>query len=115
MTLNNDLFVRPPAENPIPNDGVSQVGMPAAEDENQWRVLAYELENFVCEGEYADGLERILGSYLTNQERPTQPAVWVSGFYGSGKSHLVRMLEHLLGGHAAPERGVRARAGRAPV
>ncbi|MFF8346233.1 BREX system P-loop protein BrxC [Cellulosimicrobium funkei] len=95
MTLNNDLFVRPPADNPIPNDGVSQVGMPAAEDENQWRVLAYELENFVCEGEYSDGLERILGSYLTNQERPTQPAVWVSGFYGSGKSHLVRVLEHL--------------------
>ena len=95
MTLNNDLFVRPPAENPIPNDGVSQVGMPAAEDENQWNVLAYELENFVCEGEYADGLERILGSYLTNQERSTQPAVWVSGFYGSGKSHLVRVLEHL--------------------
>lgn len=95
MLTNNDLFVRPPAENPIPNDGVTQVGTPEGGDARQWDVLRYELENFVCEGEYADGLERILGSFLTNQSRSTQPAVWVSGFYGSGKSHLVRVLEHL--------------------
>ncbi|TGJ96612.1 BREX system P-loop protein BrxC, partial [Actinotalea fermentans ATCC 43279 = JCM 9966 = DSM 3133] len=95
MTLNNDLFVRPPAEHPIPNEGVSQVGMPAQGDAQQWDVLRYELANFVCEGEYADGMVRILDSYLANQGRATQPAVWVSGFYGSGKSHMVRVLEHL--------------------
>jgi len=103
MTLNNDLFVRPPAENPIPNDGVSQVGMPDQGDSRQWDVLRYELAHFVCEGEYADGLERILGSYLTNQARSTQPAVWVSGFYGSGKSHLVRVLEHLWADTRLPD------------
>jgi hypothetical protein len=102
MTTNNDLFVRPPAQNPIPNDGVSQVGMPDQDDIRQWDVLRYELSHFVCEGEYADGLERILGSYLTNQDRPTQPAVWVSGFYGSGKSHLVRVLEHLWADTSLP-------------
>ncbi|WP_454294979.1 BREX system P-loop protein BrxC [Salana multivorans] len=95
MTLNHDVFLRPPADHPIPNEGVSQVGMPGATDDRQWDVLRYELERFVCEGEYADGLERLLGSYLTNQQRPTQPAFWVSGFYGSGKSHLLRVLEHL--------------------
>lgn len=95
MTTNNDLFVRPPARNPIPNDGVSQVGRPAKDDAAQWDVLRYELENFVCEGEYAEGLERILGSYLRNTGQGTQAAVWVSGFYGSGKSHLLRVLEHL--------------------
>lgn len=103
MTTNNDLFVRPPAEHPIPNDGVSQVGMPDQDDARQWDVLRYELANFVCEGEYADGLERILGSYLTNQNRSTQPAVWVSGFYGSGKSHLVRVLEHLWADTRLPD------------
>jgi hypothetical protein len=49
----------------------------------------------VCDGQYARGLERILDSFLTNLTQAQQPAAWVSGFYGSGKSHLVRVLEHL--------------------
>ena len=61
----------------------------------QWGVLEWELKSFVCDGEYARGLERILNSVLTNLSQSQQPAVWVSGFYGSGKSHLVRVLEYL--------------------
>ena len=34
-------------------------------------------------------------TYLGNLDRDTQPAAWVSGFYGSGKSHFVRVLEQL--------------------
>lgn len=93
MTTNNDLFVRPPLSFEIPNDGVTNVDRP--EDSNQWDVLKYELESFVCEGEYEHGLQRILDSYTGHRNRTTQPAVWVSGFYGSGKSHLVRVLQHL--------------------
>lgn len=93
MTTNNDLFVRPPLSFEIPNDGVTNVDRP--EDSNQWDVLKYELESFVCEGEYEHGLQRILDSYIGHRNRTTQPAVWVSGFYGSGKSHLVRVLQHL--------------------
>ena len=65
------------------------------ENDQQWDVLRWELRSFVCDGEYARGLERILDSFLTNLSQAQQPAVWVSGFYGSGKSHLVRVLEHL--------------------
>ncbi|MDO5619448.1 BREX system P-loop protein BrxC [Kocuria sp.] len=95
MTTNNNLFVRPPLSFEIPNDGVTNVDRP--EDSNQWDVLKYELESFVCEGEYEHGLQRILDSYTSHRNRTTQPAVWVSGFYGSGKSHLVRVLQHLWG------------------
>lgn len=54
MTINNELFVRPPLSFEIPNDGVTNVDRP--EDSNQWDVLKYELESFVCEGEYEHGL-----------------------------------------------------------
>jgi hypothetical protein len=94
MTITNrELFYRDPTQTKIPNDGFAQVIWP--ETEQQWDVLRWELHSFVCDGQYARGLERILDSFLTNLTQAQQPAVWVSGFYGSGKSHLVRVLEHL--------------------
>ncbi len=63
----------------------------------------------MCEGEYARGLERILSSYLSDLSRPEQRAAWVSGFYGSGKSHFVRVLEYLWRDVTFPE-GASARA-----
>ena len=93
MTRNRDLFVKDPLATTIPNLGVTKVRQPETPEE--WEVLRYELSSFVCDGEYRAGLERILSTYLGYLDRPSQPAVWVSGFYGSGKSHLVRVLEHL--------------------
>ncbi len=94
MTMTNrELFYRDPTDTKIPNDGVAKVLRP--ETEQQWDVLRWELCSFVCDGQYARGLERILDTFLTNLSQAQQPAVWVSGFYGSGKSHLVRVLEHL--------------------
>ena len=93
MTTNRELFYQDPTQTKIPNDGFAQVVRP--ETPQQWDVLQWELRNFVCDGEYARGLERILDSFLTNLSQSQQPAVWVSGFYGSGKSHLVRVLEYL--------------------
>jgi hypothetical protein len=91
MTLNREIFYRDPTTFVIPNDGVAQVGTPQSPEE--WNVLRYELEAFVCEGEYREGLERILNTYLLSLDKNKQPAVWVSGFYGSGKSHFARVLE----------------------
>ena len=90
---NRELFYRDPAETEIPNLGVAKVKNP--EGEAEWRTLEWELKSFVCEGEYERGLQRILDSFLTHLSQPEQPAVWVSGFYGSGKSHLVRVLEYV--------------------
>lgn len=101
MTLVRDVLARDPSSWSIPNLGVAKVGQPRTEEE--WAVLRYELEAFVAEGEYATGLDRVLRSYLTNLDKPSQPAAWVSGFYGSGKSHLIRVLESLWADREFPD------------
>ena len=88
MTANWEVFTRDPRAWQIPNQGVTKVGTP--KDAGDWEVLKWELESFVCEGEYAAGLQRILSAYLARLSQAEQTAVWVSGFYGSGKSHLTQ-------------------------
>ena len=103
--MNRDLLLNDPARQ-IPNQGVSKVGRPATGAE--WDVLRFELDTFVSEGEYARGLERILGAFLANQGQSDQPGAWVSGFYGSGKSHFARVLAALWTDLQLPD-GTRAR------
>ena len=93
MLKNRDVFLVDPTTYTIPNNGVAKVIDPRTPEE--WDVLRFELEHFVCEGEYKRGLAHILATYIENLARAEQPAVWVSGFYGSGKSHFVRVLEYL--------------------
>src|SRR6266849_2944252 len=93
MEKNRDVFLVDPTTFTIPNNGVAKVIDPQTPEE--WSVLRYELENFVCEGEYQRGLSLVLSTYIDNLSRAEQPAGWVSGFYGSGKSHFVRVLEYL--------------------
>lgn len=91
--LNADIYLKDPKTRKLVNKGVATVN----DDQSQGAVAAlrYELETFVCEGRYADGLERILDNFLQNIGKSDQPGVWVSGFYGSGKSHFVKMLRAL--------------------
>ncbi len=88
---NQEIYQRDPASRKLLNEGVANVN-----DHNE-EVLRFELETFVCDGQYQKGLENILNTFLDNIRRgaPQQPGVWVSGFYGSGKSHLVKMLQTL--------------------
>lgn len=91
--LNRDIYQKDPSTRKLVNEGVASVN---DEKTNQaMSVLRYELETFVCDGQYEKGLEHILHVYLKNIEQAEQPAAWVSGFYGSGKSHLVKMLRAL--------------------
>ena len=108
MTLTNrDVFAIDPTEGDIPNLGVAKVKNP--EDASDWATLEWELRSFVCEGEYERGLERILDQFLSHLSQAEQPAVWVSGFYGSGKSHLMRVLEYLWRDYEFPS-GTSARS-----
>jgi len=104
---NRDVFQRDPLTAKLLNDGVAAVGEGSTEKEV--RALRYELEHFVCEGQYEDGVIRILESYLGSVDSTTQPAAWVSGFYGSGKSHLLKMLRHLWVDTRFDEDGATAR------
>ena len=106
MLKNRELFVTDPVSNPLPNDGVTTIGRPRSVQE--WHILEWELRNFVCTGEYERGLVRILATYVGNLNQDKQPAAWVSGFYGSGKSHFARVLEYLWVNPQLPS-GARAR------
>ncbi len=91
---NRDLYFRDPTTLELLNNGVSKVSE-IGHDAGQIKTLRFELQNFVCDGEYARGLERILNAYLGGLAKAEQNAVWVSGFFGSGKSHLVKVLRYL--------------------
>ncbi|HLC04780.1 MAG TPA: BREX system P-loop protein BrxC [Anaerolineales bacterium] len=91
--LNRDVYLNDPSRRKLANEGVANVNDDRSAPSLE--VLRYELETFVCEGQYRKGLEDILYTFLQNVGQATQPGVWVSGFYGSGKSHLVKMLREL--------------------
>ena len=105
---NHEVFAKDPLRYELANNGVSKVGEIGA-DAEQTATLRFEVESFVCEGEYARGLERILTAYLDGLGRPEQQAAWVSGFFGSGKSHLVKMLRYLWVDYKFPD-GASARS-----
>ncbi|MGP5218944.1 BREX system P-loop protein BrxC [Arthrobacter rhombi] len=81
--LLNEIFakdVQRPIEGVIKADDVAHLGT--------------EVEEYVLTNEAAKGLELLLETY-TNYTNAN--GVWISGFFGSGKSHLLKMLAHLLG------------------
>ena len=55
--------------------------------------LYIELDEYVITNEVAKRLDRFVDAYLNYQGAN---GVWVSGFFGSGKSHLLKMLALLL-------------------
>jgi hypothetical protein len=65
--------------------------------------LTVEIEEYVLTNEVAKRLEQFLGAY-NNYEGAN--GVWVSGFFGSGKSHLLKMLALLLENRAVNGRPV---------
>jgi hypothetical protein len=92
---NKELFTLNPEQVNLKNEGVAKIR--AINEKEDLSIVEYELKTFVCEGEYHEGLKKMLQTYLTYlQDGKTDlPAFWVSGFYGSGKSHLVKMASYL--------------------
>lgn len=89
--LNRDTLSRDPATYTLADGGVAKVAFPP--EVGDLATLREQLDTFVCEGAYADALRRIVESFTAVAGgRADTPAVWISGFYGSGKSLLAAML-----------------------
>jgi hypothetical protein len=86
---NREVFLNDPLGWTLVNEGVS------SNNNLDPETVRYELKTFVCDGEYRNGLVSILRGYLSNFSKPEQKAAWISGFYGSGKSHLAKVLRYL--------------------
>ena len=56
------------------------------------RNLEAELRTFITDGEFGRGLLRILESFRSGLGQRVTESSWISGFYGSGKSHMAKML-----------------------
>src|SRR6266849_7627184 len=98
-----ELFLKDPLTWKLVNEGVS------SNNTEDLATLRFELESFVCDGEYLNGMHRILQGYRDSFQSPEQKAAWISGFYGSGKSHLAKVLRYLWINFAFPD-GTTARS-----
>lgn len=84
----NDLFVRD-INRPVP-----PVIMAGQQDEHN---VLRELDEYVVTRELDREFRRVFGHYAASLEQPTERiGVWISGFFGSGKSHFLKILSYLL-------------------
>ena len=83
-----DMFVKD-IERTI--SGVIKVGQDEKENIKQ------ELEEYVVTKEIRKHLGKFYNNYLKSIDKPTDKiGVWISGFFGSGKSHFLKILSYLL-------------------
>ena len=57
-------------------------------------ALGEEFSEYVITNEVANGLDAFFEKY--NEHNPSYNGVWISGFFGCGKSHLLKILSYLI-------------------
>ena len=66
-------------------------------DQEDERSVYTELDEYVVTGESLKHFDKFFRNYTTTLEEPTDKiGVWISGFFGSGKSHFLKILSYLL-------------------
>ena len=72
-------------------NGVIKVGQNQEEDKKQ------ELEEYVVTAELKKHFQRFFANYVKSIDQPMdEMGVWISGFFGSGKSHFLKILSYIL-------------------
>ncbi|MED3919510.1 BREX system P-loop protein BrxC [Priestia aryabhattai] len=72
-------------------NGVVQAG------QKEERIVLDELEEYVMTKEINNNMAYFYENYSYSLENPTtKMGVWISGFFGSGKSHFLKILSYLL-------------------
>lgn len=88
-----ELFTKP-IERPI--NGVIKA------DQHDLESIWQELDEYVITKQLTDYFRSFFDAYLAASDKPNDPVisarmgVWVSGFFGSGKSHFIKILSYLL-------------------
>lgn len=72
-------------------EGVVTIGNET--EEQRW----IELEEYVCTDEIVKGFRTFFRKYRESLTHPTKGiGVWITGFFGSGKSHFLKILGYIL-------------------
>ena len=80
-------------------NGVIKVGQ---DDE---KSLEQELSEYVITRELRGHFQKFIDHYTESLDEPTDRiGVWISGFFGSGKSHFLKMLSYILSGRQVGEK-----------
>ena len=83
-----DLFKKPIDRN---IQGVVTIGN--EDEEQKWM----ELEEYVCTDEITKQFRIFFRKYRESIDKPTERmGVWITGFFGSGKSHFLKILGYIL-------------------
>lgn len=88
-----ELFTKP-IDRPI--NGVIKA------DQRDAESIWQELDEYVVTKQLTEYFRRFFDAFLAAADNPKDPvlsarmAVWVSGFFGSGKSHFIKILSYLL-------------------
>jgi len=71
-------------------------------DQQDESVVFQELNEYVVTHELDKHFHQLFDAYLAAKDNPKDPVltsrmgVWISGFFGSGKSHFIKILSYLL-------------------
>jgi len=83
-----DIFERDPSRT------ISRVVMV---DQHRGDIVSTEVEEYVATDQIRQVLQDIIDQFLeTRMGRENDVCAWISGFFGSGKSHLAKMLGYIL-------------------